>query len=907
MSLDSINWERYRTADLEKTTTAAATKAAEKSSDSFDVTIKLPLTRSNMSFSFWFNYLYKDPETLLITEGPRSPIVTHGFDVPNLTKGVQNLTVTAGFKSYGVKFTIDPTSVQEDIVIFESLTADFANQYIVYVGTSTNVTINTSDFAPRWIKVRSRDKWLTQNNTDVIAIGPDAGGSVIPKNADPDTSTPPSAPTGVSVVGSIDANDKSGFSGKITASWTAKTDANTSGYVIRWTTQNPANTTNPLWEYGQVDGKATTTFDITGLTPNTLYYWQVTAKSPYNALTWVGAQSVTVGPILDANAPSDAFAQLRSILSIGGKTADLFKIGTGIAQSINTSTTITPSQTSGTYSGIILNRSTTNSGHNYWLNTGQFRVGSSSAFLFWDGSDVYTTGKINATGGSFTGDVQLNGGTLFAGTSANSGARVRFNNSGIFAYDASNNQTVAITQADGKIDARQGYIGGWTINGSAQTTGTISKNGTILDSSGNITLGDVTGTLPSIVRLSSTDTHRIWIGSQSSSTAPFKVTSAGKLYATGVVISGDIEANSLAVGTTWNGTSLTNINTNANKGATAIQEGNGIEVDATTRAIKKIQASSGMPITTGGTKPVVIDNLGLRMLKAGSTTEYSIYLDAATGSAAFKGDITGASGTFAGAIAGGTLNLNGGTGGASDDGEGGPSTVVSTTQNAISTLYTRSSVPCLGVNAMAFIAVNTGGWLSSLYPYYDGVVDLGIKSGSTYNTYRWRNLRLTGVAYFGGDGSSNTLSTTSPTGSSQIKVAINSTGTIYANLLGTATGTTIVQNADGFLKVSSSSRRYKENIEPITGSYLDAIKELSPVTFSYKEEFSGSVNNPIVSGLIAEDVAEIEKLNGIVNYNNEGTPESISYDRLSVFLSMAINELSNKIDILSNRLDALEG
>ena len=208
---------------------------------------------------------------------------------------------------------------------------------------------------------------------------------------------------------------------------------------------------------------------------------------------------------------------------------------------------------------------------------------------------------------------------------------------------------------------------------------------------------------------------------------------------------------------------------------------------------------------------------------------------------------------------------------------------------------------------MAFIAVNTGGWLSSLYPYYDGVVDLGIKSGSTYNTYRWRNLRLTGVAYFGGDGSSNTLSTTSPTGSSQIKVAINSTGTIYANLLGTATGTTIVQNADGFLKVSSSSRRYKENIEPITGSYLDAIKELSPVTFSYKEEFSGSVNNPIVSGLIAEDVAEIEKLNGIVNYNNEGTPESISYDRLSVFLSMAINELSNKIDILSNRLDALEG
>ena len=168
----------YVPPDLQKTDQASATAAATKSNDSFDITIKVPLTRANKIFSFWFQYEYQDPETLLLSLGPRSPIVTYGFDIPNLTKGVQGLTLTAGFKSYGVKFTIDPTSVQEDIVIFESLTADFANQYIVYVGTSTNVSINTSDFAPRWVKVRSRDKWLTQNNTDVIAVGPDAGGSV---------------------------------------------------------------------------------------------------------------------------------------------------------------------------------------------------------------------------------------------------------------------------------------------------------------------------------------------------------------------------------------------------------------------------------------------------------------------------------------------------------------------------------------------------------------------------------------------------------------------------------------------------------------------------------------------------------------------------------------------------------
>ena len=893
----------YLPADFQKTTEAAATAAAETSADSYTVVIQMPLV-ANKKYKFQAAYVYKDPETGVMSEGPRSPWIEDTFVIPNLTLPVTNLILTPGIKGYGIKYDISALSEHEDIIVYESLTGAFAGEeYIVWVGTSTSLFINTSSFAPRWVKVVTRDKWLDVNRSSTTA------GPITPQNADPDTSTPPSAPTGVSAVGTIDTNDKSGFSIKLTASWLANTDTNTSGYVIRWTTQNPSTTPSPIWEYGQVEGKATTTFTVTGLIPNTLYYYQVTAKSPYNAISWSSPQSGTLGPIVDANAPTDAFAQLRSILSIGGKTTDLFKIGTGIAQSINTSTTITPALTAGTYSGIILNKSTTNLGHNYWLNTGQFRVGSGTAFLYWDGSDLYTTGKINATGGSFTGDVKLNGGTLFAGTSPNTGARVRLNSEGIFAYDSFGTQTISISQADGKIDARKGYIGGWTIDGSAQTTGSIYSTNTKLESNGTLTLGDISGTLQSIVRLSASDTYRIWVGSQSSSNAAFKVHSNGTLYATGAEISGNITANSLALGTTYNGTSLTDIKNNSDKGATAIQaDGASIVADAITRRITKIQGSSAMQILSGGSRPVYIDDTGLYMKNA-ANNQNTIFLESSTGKAYFGGELLAATGSFIGAMSAGSINISGGTGTVSDDGEGGPNTVISTVSNAISTLYSRNGVTCLGVNAMAFEAVNTGGWLSSLYPYYDGAVDLGIKSSATglYSTYRWRNLRLTGTAYFGGDGSNNTLSTTSPTGSGQIKIAINSNGTIYANLLGTSTGTAIVQNADGFLKVSSSSRRYKENIEPISGSYLDAIKELSPVTFSYKEEFSGSANNPIVSGLIAEDVAEIEKLNGIVNYNNEGTPESISYDRLSVFLSMAINELSNKIDILSNRLDALEG
>ena len=899
-ALDAANWEKwYGKPDLQKTDTASAAKAAEKSNDSFDITIKVPLTRANKIFSFWFQYEYQDPETLLLSLGPRSPIVTYGFDIPNLTKGVQGLTLTAGFKSYGVKFTIDPTSVQEDIVIFESLTADFANQYIVYVGNSTNVSINTSDFAPRWVKVRSRDKWLTQNNTDVIAIGPDAGGSVTPKNADPDTSTPPSAPTGVSVVGSIDANDKSGFSGKITASWTAKTDANTSGYVIRWTTQNPATTINPLWEYGQVDGKATTTFDITGLTPNTLYYWQVTAKSPYNALTWVGAQSGTVGPILDANAPSDAFAQLRSIISIGGKTADLFKIGTGIAQSINTSTTITPTQTAGTYSGIILNKSTTNFGHNYWLSTGQFRVGSSSAFLFWDGSDLYTTGKINATGGSFTGDVQLNGGSLYAGAAANAGARVRLNSSGLFAYDTNNAQTVAITQADGKIDARQGYIGGWTINGTAQTTGTISSSNTKLESNGTITLGDTTGTIPSVVKLSATDTYRLWVGSQSSSAAAFKVDSNGKLYATGAVIDG---TTSISGTVTIGGTSASTVVSNASAGANALQAngtftgtlGTGVTIngnnlntrltDAYTKSqdalpksgfnrteiVKWINSTTANPTNTtsidGGT--IITGTISANAVVADFISAFSIA----------AGQIT------AGVITGSSLTAGSGT-------------------SFINTKGNLGGADCLSIGGIGFQSTSTGGWTTHCYPYWGG--------GSNYDlgtaTFRWNDLRASGNVMVGHGGSDTQGLTSGP------KTKLLTSGAIFANTLGTSTtapgsGSTIIQDSSGYLRVyvTASSRQYKENITyQNTPSMYSIVSSLSPVKFNFKSDYSDRPDETHL-GLIAEDVHDIEPNNDLVIYK-DGVPESVAYEKIPMYLAGAFKEMVNKIDTLQARLDALEG
>ena len=937
-------------ADLEKTDAASAASAASTSKSSYTKTIKMPLIKGK-EYRFWFKYKYQDPSTQEIKLSDSSPIWKETFAIPNLTKGVLNLVLTQGYKSYGVKFDIDPTSVQEDIVIYESLTSTALGNE-VYRGTSTNVTIPTNSIATRWITVRTRDKWDDLNKTDVGPL------PVTPLNPDPDTSTPPAPPSGVTTDVSIDPDDKSGFSGQVNVSWTANSDTNTAGYVIRWSTQNPSVVANPLWEYGQVDGKTTTKFTVTGLLPNTFYYYQVTAKSPYNAISWSSPFSGTFGPILDSNAPADVWAQLRSVLSIGGKTADLFKIGTGIAQSINTSTTITPSQTSGTYSGIILNKSTTNFGHNYWLNTGQFRVGSSSAFLYWDGSDLYTTGKINATGGSFTGDVKLDGGTLFAGAAANSGQRVRLNNSGIFAYNASGTQTFSLDTA-GYLNSTSGLIGGWNLGAT-----TLSNNGVVLDSSaGQISVGSAPS---NSVYLSSTGNFRMWAGSQSptDAAAKFKIGSDGVLYAQGAVIglgagstgpfataadlTGFLTASSLSgyatttdlakknstfaqdteptankIGDLWidtaNGNILktwtgstwttrtdttyatkTSLSTKLEAGGYAIKNADNQVVGINANGITI--TSSGFKINTDttatvGSSMVILNSAGLAAYDSAGDVKFSIN---SSGDAVFKGNISGASGTFTGKLAVGTP----GDYGSSD---------------FFQTSYMRNGVSSTGVNAIAFESLTTSGWTSANYPYSDDSYDLGVneytypsgpRAGQTWGPYRWRNLRLTGFLNMGGNGSTSTVGT----GTSYVgpRTQLQSDGNIFANYLGTTTRTpgsnvTLVQGTDGYIRVysTSSSRKYKDNIEyKDTMSMYNLMKGLSPVTFNFKPEFS-DLPEELHHGLIAEDVYEAQPDNDLVIYK-DGVPDSVGYEKIPIYLVGAFKEMANKIDSLQARLDALE-
>jgi hypothetical protein len=940
--------------DLEKTNAAAAASAQQTSRSSYTKKINLPLVR-NKKYKFFFTYKYEDPDTKEITESDKSPVWIETYAIPNLTKGVLNLTLTPGYKSYGVKFDIDPTSIQEDIVIFESLSSTSIGN-VVYIGTSTNVTIPTNSIATRWVTVRTRDKWEDLNVTDVGPL------SVTPLNPDPDTTYTVANPTNPQAAASIDPKDLSGFSLVSTITWTQSADIKTAGYAIRWSTNDPSVVgSTPLWEYASVSGITTTSFTATGLIPNTTYYYQIASTTPYDVVNWTGAASGTfIASDADGTA-AGALARLKSFIAIGGASQDLFKIGTGISQSINLNTDpiVSPTLTAGTYHGIILNKSTTNVGNNFWLTTGQFRVGNPTEFMYWNGTNLYLTGNINATGGKFTGNVQLaiptggtTSGTLYAGANPDTGQRIRLNSSGIFAYSSqstgSNFQTFSLDTA-GYMNAKSGLIGGWNLG---ETT--LSNNGVILNSStGQISVGATPSTS---VYLSSTGDFRMWAGSQSptDAAAKFKVDSNGILYAQGAVIglgagstgpfattdslsayattaslSGYATTGSVAaknstfaqdtqpvatrVGDIWIDTANGNIiktwtgsvwttrtdTTYATKTALSTKlEAGGYLIANAQQQVTGI-TSNGITITSSGFKintdtaatpganMVILNSAGLAAYDSTGTATFAID---SSGNASFKGNISGASGTFSGKLAVGTP----GDYGSSD---------------FFQTSYLRNGRYVTGLNGVAFESLTTSGWITANYPFYDNDVDLGVneytypsgpRAGETWGPYRWRNARLTGFLSIAGNGSTNT-----PGGTNGPRTQLQADGNIYANYLGLATGTALVQSG-GYIRVSSSSRRYKENIVPITGNYLELVNTLQPVRFSYKPEFSKVEINPLTSGLIAEDVHEIEGLRSIVNYNDDNDPESVSYDRLSIFLAMAIKELSNKVDALSTRLDALE-
>ena len=124
--------------------------------------------------------------------------------------------------------------------------------------------------------------------------------------------------------------------------------------------------------------------------------------------------------------------------------------------------------------------------------------------------------------------------------------------------------------------------------------------------------------------------------------------------------------------------------------------------------------------------------------------------------------------------------------------------------------------------------------------------------------------------------------------SNRVQLGRSGTDTVAIGTPGN-TGTLAVcfASSGGFvLSLCSSSRRYKQNIQPLRAG-LSLLQRLRPVRFDWKEEHTPDL------GLIAEEVAQVEPL--LVTHNTTGAIEGVKYEQLTVVLINAVKEQQAQI------------
>lgn len=598
--------------------------------------------------------------------------------------------------------------------------------------------------------------------------------------------------------------------------------------------------------YSYVDSPGTgTTYKLTGLAIGSTYQIAVATYDEYNntSSSYVSGPNVTV-----TGTPS------VSNFITGGP----FQFGVGVG-------------------GVNTNKGLYFDASNYWYvnatNSARLKVGgATSNYLLWDGSTFAIDGNITARGGTFSGNIFMStsgasiyNGTIDSSTGNLTGNGFALNSTGLKV--ANGTKSVTISAATGTITANGGSIAGWTLGDT-----TLSKNNIILDSSGQIQIGS---SASASVYLSANNGYVMWAGNNTpDANAKFRVAADGTLYATNAVLgSGTTVAGYATTGSLANyaltsalanyatTTALAGVKTTA-EAALPSTSFSKLEV------LKKLNNSTNGATLNGGileAGTVVADNVV-------STYVYAGYIDAEkikVGTLSGQRLIAGATGT----------------------------------SYYLDTKGTKGGVECLVVNGIGIESTTTGGVLTHWYPYYGGSpnIDLGTV------TYRWNDVRISGSVMVGHNGTDTIGLASGP------KTRLYPSGNIYADTLGTTTrapgsGVTLVQGTDGYIRVysSTSSQKYKENIEyKDTASIYSLIKDLSPVTFNYKAEFS-DLPEEVHLGLIAEDVDAIQPGNDLVVYK-DGIPDSVKYEKIPMYLVGAIKEMAKKIDNMQDRLDALEG
>jgi trimeric autotransporter adhesin len=116
-------------------------------------------------------------------------------------------------------------------------------------------------------------------------------------------------------------------------------------------------------------------------------------------------------------------------------------------------------------------------------------------------------------------------------------------------------------------------------------------------------------------------------------------------------------------------------------------------------------------------------------------------------------------------------------------------------------------------------------------------------------------------------------------------VRIGTTGTQTNTYIAGITGVTVaggigvIVDSSGHLGTSTSSARYKENIQPMDNA-SEAILSLQPVTFRYKKNLDPKAIPQF--GLVAEQVAKVNP--DLVARDDQGKPYSVRYEAVNAML-----------------------
>lgn len=221
-----------------------------------------------------------------------------------------------------------------------------------------------------------------------------------------------------------------------------------------------------------------------------------------------------------------------------------------------------------------------------------------------------------------------------------------------------------------------------------------------------------------------------------------------------------------------------------------------------------------------------------------------------------------------------------------------------------------------GANVSTGAGVSTGDVTLELGNERSGdgncIFDFHARSGTDYEARLIRNPGANGVFEINNRGTGDIVLSTGTT--QAIVISTGGTLTSGPTYTNTATGSTVVVTSTGLIRRTSSSIKYKKDVETLDPTLAtNAINNLRPVWYRTKNAEGDDKATWSHIGLIAEEVHEVEPR--LVRYrtaevvtDEEGNrteveletpePEDVDYARLSVLLLAEVKELRARVAAL---------